>query len=622
MAVTRIDGGFYDRTAEQPTNYVMSVDTLPTIISILQAISKKVDEQTKPTKHDTKMQMLAMGAIQRLEQIQKSGVTPGGMKSHDADSIKSTFEQIGKDLTYSVKALNGRTDEFANTMRTLSADMVRASKATTTRTVKQIDTLEKALGGVPSAPLSPSNINSMTKMENIAMLYQKGIFSASQARFAGQRVSMQNSNPGNPGWTNNGQNIFSIYGAQAKKANFLTGDRYQHYNWFDHDAEGNHAGRNQKAKFTGSNDDLKAWVKAFMGSVKNAGLGETLKATFGGEMTSHKLDKVADKFDKVLGNNIMSNLNQAFGSVPIIGGLTNFGQTVSKAYAGGKDAGNALGGIGKGLAGKGGALGKLGGALGVIGKFLGPAGAIATGVFAIYKRLKKASPVLQAVSSLFELAMNLFFMPIGNALGTLLLPAMEGMIDFSTKWNDLWTDFSWEKLGGMIFDALKGWWTLIFADIPSGIIGALLDWWATIFDTLGLHDIAQGIKDFKTKVDEMFQGVREFFQDPIGNITKAFEVLVAMIKSTFGNVGDSIGSFIDSINPFADGGLVTGPTLGLVGEAGPEVIMPLDNAYDMFANGSSKGITVVVQGNVYGDAHIEKIASQVVQRTSNRANFR
>ena len=31
-----------------------------------------------------------------------------------------------------------------------------------------------------------------------------------------------------------------------------------------------------------------------------------------------------------------------------------------------------------------------------------------------------------------------------------------------------------------------------------------------------------------------------------------------------------------TLNLFADGGIVTGPTMGVVGEAGPEVIIPLD----------------------------------------------
>ena len=42
--------------------------------------------------------------------------------------------------------------------------------------------------------------------------------------------------------------------------------------------------------------------------------------------------------------------------------------------------------------------------------------------------------------------------------------------------------------------------------------------------------------------------------------------------------------------PFANGGIVTGPTLGLVGEAGPEAIIPLDRAGQL--GGNTINITV------------------------------
>lgn len=41
-------------------------------------------------------------------------------------------------------------------------------------------------------------------------------------------------------------------------------------------------------------------------------------------------------------------------------------------------------------------------------------------------------------------------------------------------------------------------------------------------------------------------------------------------------IGGILGSIIGGVTPFATGGIVTGPTLGLVGEAGNEAILPLD----------------------------------------------
>jgi hypothetical protein len=60
----------------------------------------------------------------------------------------------------------------------------------------------------------------------------------------------------------------------------------------------------------------------------------------------------------------------------------------------------------------------------------------------------------------------------------------------------------------------------------------------------------------------------------------------------------------DSARPFATGGLVSSPTLGLVGEAGPEVVMPLDR----FEREYGGGTTVI---NVTGALDAEGVARQI-----------
>jgi hypothetical protein len=65
------------------------------------------------------------------------------------------------------------------------------------------------------------------------------------------------------------------------------------------------------------------------------------------------------------------------------------------------------------------------------------------------------------------------------------------------------------------------------------------------------------------------------------------------IKAIGGVIGGIAGG-IKKVIPFADGGLVTGPTLGLVGEAGPELVIPLDKIGSM----GGGTINVYVQGSV------------------------
>ena len=56
----------------------------------------------------------------------------------------------------------------------------------------------------------------------------------------------------------------------------------------------------------------------------------------------------------------------------------------------------------------------------------------------IYKEMKKNSPLLQTLESLFNLAMQLFFMPLGNKLAEVLLPAVINLVETAAKmWDEL-----------------------------------------------------------------------------------------------------------------------------------------------------------------------------------------
>ena len=56
----------------------------------------------------------------------------------------------------------------------------------------------------------------------------------------------------------------------------------------------------------------------------------------------------------------------------------------------------------------------------------------------IYKEIKKSSPLLQTLESLFNLAMQLFFMPLGNKLAEVLLPAVINLVETAAKmWDEL-----------------------------------------------------------------------------------------------------------------------------------------------------------------------------------------
>ena len=66
------------------------------------------------------------------------------------------------------------------------------------------------------------------------------------------------------------------------------------------------------------------------------------------------------------------------------------------------------------------------------------------------------------------------------------------------------------------------------------------------------------------------------------------------------NKNGSINRDGNPATPFAKGGIVTGPTLGLVGEAGPEAIIPL-NRFDEVIGGRGGNITINVTAGMGTD---------------------
>ena len=88
----------------------------------------------------------------------------------------------------------------------------------------------------------------------------------------------------------------------------------------------------------------------------------------------------------------------------------------------------------------------------------------------IYSRLKSASPLLQAIEGMFNLAMQLFFMPLGNKLAEVLLPAVLELVDDVVA---IWNSFEGKTLGDMFATAIKEGTSLLggfFNDIGDKLI--------------------------------------------------------------------------------------------------------------------------------------------------------
>jgi hypothetical protein len=115
---------------------------------------------------------------------------------------------------------------------------------------------------------------------------------------------------------------------------------------------------------------------------------------------------------------------------------------------------------------------------------------------------------------------------------------------------------------------------------------------------------------FRKVVDTVFNAMKIGVALAISN----FQMLLSVVKGIFNGIGSAWNNTFGKISfkipnipglpgrgtevkfpkipALADGGIVTGPTLALIGEAGPEAVVPLDRAGGMGGN----NVTINVQG--------------------------
>jgi hypothetical protein len=70
----------------------------------------------------------------------------------------------------------------------------------------------------------------------------------------------------------------------------------------------------------------------------------------------------------------------------------------------------------------------------------------------VYQRLLSASPLLQSIESLFNLAVQLFFMPLGTKLATEMLPAVMQLVDSVMQ---IWEGFEGKSLGDIFKETIE-----------------------------------------------------------------------------------------------------------------------------------------------------------------------
>jgi hypothetical protein len=115
-----------------------------------------------------------------------------------------------------------------------------------------------------------------------------------------------------------------------------------------------------------------------------------------------------------------------------------------------------------------------------------------------------------------------------------------------------------------------------FRKIVDGVFGAI-KWWIV---NVTIPQIKMMLEIFKT----VFNGIATIWNNTIGK----FSFTVPSWVPGIGGKGFSM----PDIPMLAAGGIVTGPTLAMIGEAGPEAVIPLDRMGQMGGGGTTVNINV------------------------------
>ena len=212
------------------------------------------------------------------------------------------------------------------------------------------------------------------------------------------------------------------------------------------------------------------------------------------------------------------------------------------------------------------------------------------------------------------------------AIVVLLVLNWDSVVKFITKiWNGFigwitgvlkgfvgWWNGLWKGLFGFVSDVwngfvgwIKGVWNGFVGWIMDGI-KAYSSFWLGIWKGIGdvFKNVWNGIADFGKGV---WNGIVGFVKGGVNGVLHAINGIIDGINGVAA-LGKAIGINVklSHIPYLADGGVVTGPTIAMIGEAGPEAVIPLSRARGQGLLGSGGGsggaapLHIHIDGPVYG----------------------
>ena len=242
-------------------------------------------------------------------------------------------------------------------------------------------------------------------------------------------------------------------------------------------------------------------------------------------------------------------------------------------------------------------------------------------------------PILPALIGLFVQLLEIAIDPLTTILNVLVKIIQKFLVPILNTTIDVITVIT-SVIGGLV--------TIIIdiASTISNVLGAAFDWIiekivGPVTDTF--TSIGDTISGFSDDIGEIADDILEW----INNIVDWFKDLPGRVLDGLKNLGSDILDAItpdwdlSSILPFADGGVVNGPTFAMIGEAGPEVVIPLSKPQRALALAQQSGLMSLIannietspspvsrQGDININMHSNSVDPDVVARRTARALYR
>jgi hypothetical protein len=198
-----------------------------------------------------------------------------------------------------------------------------------------------------------------------------------------------------------------------------------------------------------------------------------------------------------------------------------------------------------------------------------------------------------------------------ESVGAALLPAIEAVLPYLTKFGD------WAAKHPGIILAVVAAFGLLAASIMAVNLAMSLNPVSLI--VIGIVALGAALvvaynkfETFRNIVNAVFDGIKfgfnilkTYFTTILGIYKTIFNTIASLWNNSIGKLSFKFPSFVPglggkgfdvpNIPMLAAGGIVTGPTLAMIGEAGPEAVVPLSRAGE-FGMGGGNNVTIHVNG--------------------------